>query len=397
MHCPAQSRSSLFGIGHNRRNQVRNPIVVAQFYFFRVNHQEFYLIRCSFVQNTIDQRIHAHRFPGPCRPGNEQVGHFSQIGNNRLAADIFPQCYRQFRLIILEHITFHYFTQAYHTGCFIWNFNPYCRFARNRCFNTHTGYCHAQCNIVSQIHNFAYFYAGCRLKLVLGNSRTAANIGNFPFYTEIIQGLFQSFYILLQFGCIFAPHAVWIWIQQLNGRKLVYVFFRYFHRYKLRQFFRIYFLFAVLLRFGFHRCRLLCLVFLCRFLLNGDKASLRRLCITFHAHLFKTSTEINHIGCSLLSFRSVWFYINHSVCTWILCTKCFVDFLQIGHNTLLTVDNCILFGIFTCFFAGSQALTSRACPFHLKEFLLLRLFLSFLAGSFWRSLLCFLHLYKDKA
>ena len=64
---PAECNRCPFGVGNDRRLEVRDVGVKAELEPLRIDHDEFHLVGARLVEYRHDKRIDAHRFPGPRR------------------------------------------------------------------------------------------------------------------------------------------------------------------------------------------------------------------------------------------------------------------------------------------------------------------------------------------
>ena len=75
-------------IGNDRREQVRNAFVNAQFQHFRVNHNHAHVFRRRLEKHGQDHGVNADRFARTGRTGNQQMRCFAQVGNDGLTGNV---------------------------------------------------------------------------------------------------------------------------------------------------------------------------------------------------------------------------------------------------------------------------------------------------------------------
>ena len=173
---PSQGTGSLSGIGYNRHQQMRNPVINTQLYYLWVYHQELYFIGRSFIQQTDNQGVDTHRFTGTGCAGNQQVRHFCKVCQGNLSGNISSQCHRQSAFSSLKGCGFNQFPHLYHTDIFIRHLYTHGCLTGNRRFNSHTGGCQVHGDIIRQVGNLTDFHTGCRLQLIPCYGRATADI-----------------------------------------------------------------------------------------------------------------------------------------------------------------------------------------------------------------------------
>ena len=79
---------------------MRDAVINAKLDDFWIDHQKTDLVRRRIKEQGNNDGIDAHRFSGAGRAGDQQVRHFSDVGNRDIARDIASECNRQlaFRL-----------------------------------------------------------------------------------------------------------------------------------------------------------------------------------------------------------------------------------------------------------------------------------------------------------
>ena len=101
-NAPAQGVGRVFHVGHNRAEQMRNAFVDRQLKHFRVDHDQLGVFRPRLEQDRQDHRVHAHRLTRTGGTGHQQVRHFCQVGNHRLAANVMTQGQGNWRFGVIE-------------------------------------------------------------------------------------------------------------------------------------------------------------------------------------------------------------------------------------------------------------------------------------------------------
>ncbi len=94
-HGPAQRVGGLLGIDDDRREQVRDVLVHAEFEPLRVDHDEAHFVGRGAEEDAADHRVDADRLAGAGRAGDEQVRHGRQVADERLAVNRLAERHRQ--------------------------------------------------------------------------------------------------------------------------------------------------------------------------------------------------------------------------------------------------------------------------------------------------------------
>ena len=209
---------------------MRDAIVNAQLNHFRVDHQQFYFIRGCFIKNADDQRVDADRFTGTGRTGNQGMRHFCQIGNGDIACNVAAQSHRQLGFRVAELVRVDDLADADGADYFVRHLNAHGRFVWDRRFDTNTGSCQIQSDVVSQAGDFTDFYAGRWLQFITSNRRTSCNVHNAGLYTEAAQGIYQLFSIDAKLFLQIRVGGLRHIIEQVNRRWSIWFFLR-FHRF----------------------------------------------------------------------------------------------------------------------------------------------------------------------
>ena len=88
---PAQGEDNLLGVVDDGHDQVRQGVVLLQLDDLGVDHDEAQLIGRKLVKQRSDDGIDADRFAGAGAAGDEQVRHFREVSDDRMAIDILAQ------------------------------------------------------------------------------------------------------------------------------------------------------------------------------------------------------------------------------------------------------------------------------------------------------------------
>ena len=119
------------GIGHHRRQQVRNVFVQSQFQPLGIDHHHLQLVGCRLVQHGDDQRIEKNALARSGRSGDQQVRHLRQIGDAHAPDQVLPQRQRQPRGGVDEVRRFDHFAQHNRLPVLIRHLDAHRGFPRN--------------------------------------------------------------------------------------------------------------------------------------------------------------------------------------------------------------------------------------------------------------------------
>ena len=111
---------------------MRQRIIMLQLDHLRIDHNEPQLIRRKSVQQRSNNRIDANRFSRARAPGDQQVRHFAQIRDDRVAIDILAQRQWNTGLRIAPFFRFQQIAHDHFSLDGIGNFHSYRAFPGHR-------------------------------------------------------------------------------------------------------------------------------------------------------------------------------------------------------------------------------------------------------------------------
>ena len=109
---PFERPHRLGRIGDDRRQQMRDIVVHAEFQHLRVDHDHAALVRRQAVEQRQDHTVEPDRLARSGGARDEQMRHRGQIGDDRITRDILAQHQRQRGGLILERLRTDQFVQA---------------------------------------------------------------------------------------------------------------------------------------------------------------------------------------------------------------------------------------------------------------------------------------------
>ena len=99
---PFERADRLGGLGHHRREQMRDVVVDAQLEHLRIDQDHLALLGRQPVEQRQDHAVEADRLARAGGAGDEQVRHRRQVGDDRIAGDVLAEDDRQLRDLVLE-------------------------------------------------------------------------------------------------------------------------------------------------------------------------------------------------------------------------------------------------------------------------------------------------------
>ena len=85
---PVERTRRLFRVGHDRNQQVRDAVIVAQLDHLGVDHNQAHLFGRGLVQKRNQHRVDAYGFTRTGGTGNQHMRHLGNIPDDRLAGDV---------------------------------------------------------------------------------------------------------------------------------------------------------------------------------------------------------------------------------------------------------------------------------------------------------------------
>ena len=101
---PIQCIGGLSHVGHDRREEMRNPFVNTHFEHLGIDQDESNLGRIALVEKRQQHGIDPNRLTRSGCTSHQQVRHTGQISDDGVAADIFAQGHRQRRTRIRKYL-----------------------------------------------------------------------------------------------------------------------------------------------------------------------------------------------------------------------------------------------------------------------------------------------------
>ena len=99
---PLQCARCLLRVGHDRDEQVRNAVVNAKLDHLRVDHDELDLLGLCLIEKGDNQRVHADRFAGAGRTGDQHMRQLPDVADDAAAADVLADSKGDARLASSE-------------------------------------------------------------------------------------------------------------------------------------------------------------------------------------------------------------------------------------------------------------------------------------------------------
>ena len=178
--------NSFFRVRDHRDHQMRNAVVIGKLDHLRVDHDELDFVGPRLEQDTGNQRIDADRFARTRRARNQKMRHSSEVGKNRLPADVDAETDGQRGFRFHEAFVFEDVAQRHALQFLVWHFDADGRFARHR-LDAHGKRRQRQREIVGKVLDFRDFDARRGLQLVARDGGAVASVDDVRLDTEIFQ------------------------------------------------------------------------------------------------------------------------------------------------------------------------------------------------------------------
>ena len=91
LHCPIHGFQGCIRIGDHAADQVRKLVVTCQFHPFGIDQHQTQVFGCGAQDQAHDDGVDANAFTAAGGTCHQKVRHLRQIGDDRLAGDIFAQ------------------------------------------------------------------------------------------------------------------------------------------------------------------------------------------------------------------------------------------------------------------------------------------------------------------
>ncbi len=166
---------------------------MGQLHPFRVNHDEFNLVGRSPEKDRGNKRVDTDRFSGAGRAGDQNVGHFADIGDNSLAGNIQPQRNGKFGLVSTHFRRGKHPAQGDKLRYPVRNFHTNQRAAGNGGFNSNLASRGSQSKseVIAQSRNFGEFSPQGNFQSVLGHRRTGVDLHDLGRNAKRLKGFFN--------------------------------------------------------------------------------------------------------------------------------------------------------------------------------------------------------------
>ena len=168
-HAPDQSVRGLSHIGHHGREQMRDILVSRKLEHLRVDQDEPHLARLGLVQNRKNHRIEGDRFPRTGRASDQQVRHFCEISDHRVAGDVLAEgeCERRVQLMVSPRA--HDLGKAHDLAMRVGNLQAHAGLTRDRLDHADAIDGQRACKVFHQADDLAALHADGGLHLVAGD------------------------------------------------------------------------------------------------------------------------------------------------------------------------------------------------------------------------------------
>ena len=199
---PFHSRKSFSSIGNNWGKQMWNVVVGDHFDLFRINDDEAHIRWSIAVKKRHNKGVGHDRLTWTSGTGDEEVRHASEVGNNRLARNIFTDSKGKRIVVVFPFFTFDNSSQWYRGRTDIRYFNTDKLGARDWSLDTNC----FSAEIISKFFiasgNFGEIDTAGSTQSVLCNARANIGVFHFDFNTELGKGFLNDISILFNVAWI---------------------------------------------------------------------------------------------------------------------------------------------------------------------------------------------------
>ena len=165
-----QGARGLLGFGNDRYVKMRQAVIARELDALGVDHDQANILGKGTHEQGRDDGIDHHRLTRTGRTGNKQVGHLGEIGDNRRALGVAPNCeLKRTALHIGQHVA-----QVDVLALAVGNLDAHERSAGDRGKDTHRLGSERKRNIVLKARNLTHALALTGLKLK-GRNRGAGD------------------------------------------------------------------------------------------------------------------------------------------------------------------------------------------------------------------------------
>ncbi len=196
-HGPLQGHDRLLGIGHDRRQQVRDAVIDRQLQHLGVDHDETALGGRVAIQDRQDHGVDPDRLARAGGARDQQVGHPRQVGDIGLAADGFAQRQRQQMALLVVFARGQKVAQEDGLALGVGQFDADGVAALDHADAAGAGR-HGAGDVVRQGHDAAVLHAGRRHQLIQGDDGAGADLVDLAAHAEFLEHALQHLGVGLQ-------------------------------------------------------------------------------------------------------------------------------------------------------------------------------------------------------
>ena len=168
-----------------------NTFVNRHFKHLGVDHQQPHITRLGFVQQGKNHRIDAYRFARTCGASHQHMRHLGQVGNNRIATNVFTQAHGEHGFGLVINLRAQYLAQFDGLAFGVGQFQRHEVFTGNRFDHANGHQAQRTGQVFGQVHNLRAFHARGRFNFIARDNRSRCCSQNTHFHTEIFQSFFN--------------------------------------------------------------------------------------------------------------------------------------------------------------------------------------------------------------
>ena len=186
-HTPTQRIGRFPHVRHDRCQQMWNALINRKLEHFRVDHDQAHMFRMSLVKNAEHHRVDGDGFARTRCTCNQEMRHSSEIDNDRVTANILPQCQRHGRIQVVIGTRFDDLTKRNELTIFVRYLQPDEGLAGNNLDDTNADHRQRPRQILRKACDLAHFDAGRRIELEASNDRTRRHRLHIHVDAEVLQ------------------------------------------------------------------------------------------------------------------------------------------------------------------------------------------------------------------
>ncbi len=200
---------------------MRQGIIDLHFHDLGIDHDKAEVLGAGMIKQGCNDSIDTHGFPGAGRPGDQQVGHFREVGDQRLAGNILSEGDRNFRLVVDPVLRLEDIADKDRLRILVGHLHTDAALSGNGGQDAHRQGLEVEGDVLVQVLDPLDADAGCRIHIVARDHRAGMDVARGNADPEFLEGLDQHVRGLLMEGLILDIGRYGRFREQPHGGKLV--------------------------------------------------------------------------------------------------------------------------------------------------------------------------------